>query len=126
MWRADAVNRYLHSDLPQLGMHVAAPLMMRFWQMVMRYHGQIWNATELARLPGVGEITVRRYLDFLTQTFMIRQLQPWHENMGKRQVKASKIYCRDIGLLHSLMGVKTLPQWLGHPQKRCKLGGVCV
>ena len=114
-WRADIVNRYLYSDLPQLGMNVAAPTMMRFWQMVAHYHGQTWNAAEPARSLGIGETTVRRYLDFLTQTFMIRQLQPWHENLGKRQVKAPKIYFRDSGLLHQLMGIRSFTQLLTHP-----------
>lgn len=115
-WRNDAINRYLYSDLPQLGMNVAAPMMMRFWQMVAHYHGQTWNAAEPARSLGISETTVRRYLDYLTQTFMVRQLQPWHENLGKRQVKAPKIYFRDTGLLHALMGTKSLPQLLAHPQ----------
>lgn len=115
-WRNDAINRYLYSDLPQLGMNVAAPMMMRFWQMVAHYHGQTWNAAEPARSLGISETTVRRYLDYLTQTFMVRQLQPWHENLGKRQVKAPKIYFRDTGLLHTLMGTQSLPQLLAHPQ----------
>ena len=114
-WRLDAINRYLYSDLPQLGMNVAAPQMMRFWQMVGHYHGQIWNGAEPARALGIGETTVRKYLDYLTQTFMVRQLQPWYQNLGKRQVKAPKIYFRDTGLLHSLMAVKTLPHLLAHP-----------
>jgi hypothetical protein len=113
-WRADIVNRYIYSDLPQLGMNVPAPLMTRFWQMVAHYHGQVWNGAELARSLGVSESTVRRYLDFLTQTFMVRQLPPWHENLGKRQVKAPKIYFRDSGLLHLLMEIKTLPQLVRH------------
>lgn len=115
-WRNDAINRYLYSDLPQLGMNIAAPMMMRFWQMVAHYHGQTWNAAEPARSLGISETTVRRYLDYLTQTFMVRQLQPWHENLGKRQVKAPRIYFRDTGLLHTLMGTKSLPQLLAHPQ----------
>jgi predicted AAA+ superfamily ATPase len=113
-WRSDAVNRYIYTDLPQLGINVPAPMMMRFWQFLAHYHGQTWNGAELARSLGVGETTVRRYLDFLTQTFMVRQLPPWHENLGKRQVKAPKIYFRDSGLLHFLMDVRTLPQLITH------------
>ncbi len=113
--RTDIVNRYLYSDLPQLGMNVAAPMMIRFWQMIAHYHGQTWNAAEPARSLGIGETTVRRYLDYLTQTFMVRQLQPWHQNLGKRQVKAPKIYFRDSGLLHQLMGIRTHAQLLTHP-----------
>ncbi len=115
LWRQDAVQRYLQGDLPLLGMNIAVPMMLRFWRMLAHYHGQIWNAAEPAKSLGIGETTVRRYLDYLTQTFMIRQLQPWHENLGKRQVKAPKLYFRDTGLLHNLMGVKTLPELLAHP-----------
>jgi len=115
-WREATMQRYLYSDLPQLGMNVAAPMMLRFWQMVAHGHGQVWNAAPLARSLGISETTVRRYLDHLTQTFMVRQLQPWYENLGKRQVKAPKVYLRDSGLLHALLGVQTLPQLLAHPQ----------
>ena len=113
-WRSDIVNRYIYSDLPQLGINVPAPMMTRFWQMVAHYHGQLWNGAELARSLGVGETTVRRYLDFLTQTFMVRQLPPWHDNLGKRQVKAPKIYFRDTGLLHFLLDIRTTPQLATH------------
>lgn len=115
MWRNAAIQRLLSSDLPQLGMNVPVPLMTRFWQMLAHYHAQVWNAAEPARSLGISETTVRRYLDFLTQTFMVRQLPPWHENIAKRQVKAPKIYFRDTGLLHALMGVRELPQLLVHP-----------
>jgi len=90
--------------------------MLRFWRMLAHYHGQIWTASDPARSLGVSEPTVRRYLDTLTQTLMVRQLQPWHENLGKRQVKAPKIYFRDTGLLHALMGLSTLPELLVHPR----------
>jgi uncharacterized protein len=113
-WRTNLVNRYLYNDLPQLGINVPAPMMMRFWQMVSHFHGQVWNGADLAKSLGIGESTVRRYLDYLTQTFMIRQLQPWYENLGKRQVKSPKIYFRDSGLLHLLMGIQTLPQLVTH------------
>ncbi len=114
-WRMDAIQRYISNDLPQLGFNVAAPTMLRFWMMLAHYHGQVWNAAEPARSMGVSETTVRRYLDYLTQTFMVRQLQPWFENLGKRQVKAPKLYFRDTGLLHALMGIKTLAQLSTHP-----------
>jgi uncharacterized protein len=113
-WRTNLVNRYLYNDLPQLGINVPAPMMMRFWQMVSHFHGQVWNGADLAKSLGIGESTVRRYLDYLTQTFMIRQLQPWYENLGKRQVKSPKIYFRDSGLLHLLMGIQTLSQLVTH------------
>jgi len=89
-------------------------MMTRFWQMVAHYHGQPWNGAELARSLGIGETTVRRYLDFLSQTFMVRQLPPWHDNLAKRQVKAPKIYFRDTGLLHFLMDIRTVAQLATH------------
>ena len=115
LWRSAAIQRLLGSDLPQLGMNVPLPMMMRFWQMLAHYHAQVWNAAEPGRSLGISEPTVRRYLDFLTQTYMVRQLPPWHENIAKRQVKAPKIYFRDTGLLHALMGVRELSQLLVHP-----------
>ncbi len=114
-WRQAAMQRHVSGDLALLGINVPSPMMMRFWQMLAHYHGQTWNAAEPARALGVSESTVRRYLDHLTQTFMIRQLQPWHENLAKRQVKAPKIYFRDTGLLHAMLGVRQLVQMLAHP-----------
>ena len=114
-WRNAAITRHVSADLPLLGMNVPAPLMTRFWQMLAHYHGQTWNAAEPARSLGISESTVRRYLDYLTQSFMVRQLQPWHQNLAKRQVKAPKIYFRDTGLLHTLLGIRSLPQLLSHP-----------
>ena len=90
--------------------------MRRFWMMLAHYHGQTWNASELARSMGVSDKTVRSYLDILTGTFMLRQLQPWHENIEKRQVKAPKVYFRDSGLLHSLLGLTDERSLLGHPK----------
>jgi hypothetical protein len=115
-WRKEAINRFVEGDLPALGMNVPAPAMLRFWTMLAHYHGQIWNAADPARSLGVSEPTVRRYLDFLTQTWMVRQLQPWHENLGKRQVKSPKIYFRDSGLLHALMGIADFASLLAHPK----------
>ena len=114
-WRAAAIASHVEVDLPQFGVNIAAPAMLRFWRMLAHYHGQIWTAAHPARSLGVSEPTVRRYLDTLTQTLMVRQLQPWHENLNKRQVKSPKIYFRDTGLLHALMGVATLPALLAHP-----------
>ena len=115
-WRASAIASHVEVDLPQFGVNIAAPAMLRFWRMLAHYHGQLWSAADPARSLGISEPTVRRYLDTLTQTLMVRQLQPWHENLGKRQVKAPKIYFRDTGLLHALMGVTTLPELLAHPR----------
>lgn len=116
VWRQQAIANHVRVDLPQFGINIAAPAMLRFWTMLAHYHGQIWSAAPSAQSMGVAESTIRRYLDTLTQTLMIRQLQPWHENLGKRQVKAPKIYFRDSGFLHALMGVQSLPALLTHPQ----------
>ena len=115
VWRNNAISDHVRVDLPQFGVNIAAPAMQRFWSMLAHYHGQIWSASRPAQSMGASEPTVRRYLDTLTQTLMIRQLQPWHENLGKRQVKAPKIYFRDTGLLHALMGIKTLAELVTHP-----------
>jgi uncharacterized protein len=114
-WREQAINHHVEVDLQQFGVDIAPAAMLRFWRMLAHYHGQIWNAAEPARSLGVSEPTVRKYLDTLTRTFMVRQLQPWHVNLNKRQVKAPKIYFRDTGLLHGLMGLRTLPELLAHP-----------
>jgi predicted AAA+ superfamily ATPase len=116
VWRRNAIASHVEVDLPQLGVNVAAPAMLRFWRMLAHCHAQIWTAADPSRSLGVSETTVRRYLDTLTQTLMVRQLQPWHENLGKRQVKSPKVFFRDSGLLHALMDVTTLPQLLAHPR----------
>ena len=126
VWRGHAVADHVRLDSPQFGINIAAPAMLRFWTMLAHYHGQIWSAAPTAQSMGVSEPTIRRYLDTLTQTLMIRQLQPWHENLGKRQVKAPKIYFRDTGLLHFLMGVQSLPQLLAHPQSGASWEGFAL
>lgn len=107
-WRRQFLQSFLERDMPQLGVAIPAVALRRFWHMVAHCHGQIWNASELARSLAVNESTVRRYLDLMTGVFMIRQLPPWFENLGKRQVKSPKIYIRDTGLLHALIGVTNL------------------
>lgn len=115
-WRRQFIHTFLERDLPQLGIGVPAATLLRFWTMLAHYHGNVWNAAEPARSLGVSEPTVRRYLDLLTSLFMVRQLQPWHENLKKRQVKAPKIYLRDSGLLHQLLGIGTDRDLLAHPK----------
>ncbi|HTT39178.1 MAG TPA: ATP-binding protein [Burkholderiales bacterium] len=115
-WREQFVRLFLERDLPLLGINVAPATMRRFWAMLAHYHGQVWSAADPARSLGVNETTVRRYLDWLTQTYMVRQLPPWHENLGKRQVKAPKIYFRDSGLLHVLLGIRDEQGLLTHPR----------
>ena len=116
IWRREFIRTVVERDLPQLGMTVAAPALYRFWSMLAHYHGQTWNAADPARSLGVNESTVRRYLDWLTQAYLVRQLQPWFVNLGKRQVKAPKIYLRDSGLLHELLGIADLGALARHPK----------
>jgi predicted AAA+ superfamily ATPase len=116
IWRREFIRTVIERDLPQLGLNVAAPAMTRFWAMLAHMHGQVWNAAEPARSLGVNESTVRRYLDWLTQAFVVRQLQPWHTNLGKRQVKAPKVYLRDSGLLHELLGIVDMGALGRHPK----------
>jgi predicted AAA+ superfamily ATPase len=115
-WREGFIRTFLERDIPQLGINIPAVTMRRFWTMLAHYHGQTWNAAEIGRSMGLSDKTVRSYLDILTGTFMIRQLQPWYENLGKRQVKSPKIYFRDTGLLHSLLDIPDVHSLLGHPK----------
>lgn len=115
-WRLNYIQSFLERDIPQLGIRVPAAALRRFWTMLAHFHGQVWNASDLGRAMGVKEDTARHYLDILTGAFMVRQLQPWFENTGKRVVKAPKVYFRDTGLLHALLGLRTGPQILAHPR----------
>jgi len=114
-WREGFVRTFLERDLPQFGIGVGAPAMRRFWTMLAHGHGQVWNASALGRALGLSDKTVKSYLDDLTQTYMVRQLQPWFENLGKRQVKSPKIYLRDSGLLHHLLSLNDYQALSGHP-----------
>lgn len=125
-WRRQFIHTFLERDLPQLGIGVPAAALLRFWTMLAHYHGNVWNAAEPARSLGVSEPTVRRYLDLLTGLFMVRQLQPWHENLKKRQVKAPKIYLRDSGLLHQLLGIATDRDLLVHPKYGASWEGYAI
>ena len=90
--------------------------MRRFWTMLAHYHGQVWNASEFGRSFGVADTTVRRHLDLLSSTFVVRQLLPWKENIRKRQVRSPKVYVKDSGLLHALLGLQTLSDVESHPK----------
>ncbi len=126
VWRRQFLHTFLERDMPQLGTTIPAAALQRFWNMIAHYHGQIWNAAELARALAVNESTVRRYLDLMTGVFMIRQLQPWFENLGKRQVKAPKIYVRDSGLLHALLGITSQRDLEHHPKVGASWEGYAV
>lgn len=126
VWRQQFVQTFLERDLPQLGITIPAATLRRFWTMLAHYHGGIWNAAEAARSLGVSEPTSRRYLDLLSGLFMVRQLQPWYENLGKRQVKAPKVYVRDSGLLHVLLGLETEQNILSHPKVGASWEGYAI
>ena len=115
-WRRNFIRTFLDRDLPQLGVRVPAATMHRFWQMLAHYHGQILNGAELARAFGVAQSTVRHYLDILSGALVVRQLLPWYANLKKRQVKSSKVYLADTGLLHGLLGLKSKAELLSHPK----------
>ncbi len=125
-WRRQFLQTFIERDLPQLGIRIPAVAVRRFWNMLAHYHGQTWNAAELARALAVNESTVRHYLDLLTGVFMVRQLQPWHENLGKRQVKAPKVYVRDSGLLHTLLGIANQRDLEYHPKVGASWEGYAV
>ena len=115
-WRQGFVRTFLERDLPQLGITINAVALRRFWIMLGHYHGQVWNASEFGRSFGVADTTVRGYLDRLTAALVVRQLLPWFENIGKRQVKAPKVYVADSGLLHCLLDIRTRRDLEGHPK----------
>lgn len=116
LWIDSFIRTFLERDLPALGVRVPGPALRRFWTMLAHWHGQIWNSSEFARSFGVADTTVRRYLDLLTGGLVVRQLQPSHANVAKRQVKAPKIYLRDAGVLHALLGIGDMRSLLSHPK----------
>lgn len=116
LWRRELSRTYLERDLPELGVTIPSATLRRFWTMLAHWHGQIWNASEFGRAFGVADTTVRRYLDLLAATFVIRVLPPFHENLSKRQVRSPKVYFSDTGLLHSFLGLRTLGDLLEHPR----------
>jgi predicted AAA+ superfamily ATPase len=115
-WREAFIRLTVERDLPALGLGAPTAAVRRFWSMVAHYHGQVWNAADPARSLGVSESSVRRYLNFLTDAYLLRQLLPWHENIGKRQVKSPKVYVRDSGLLHALLGLHGASDVMLHPK----------
>ena len=126
VWRQDFLRTFLERDIPQLGITIPAETLRRFWTMVAHYHGQTWNAAQFARSLGASEGTARHYLDILSGAFMVRILPPWFENLGKRQVKAPKIYIRDSGILHALLQLSTLADLQSHPKIGASWEGFAV
>ena len=115
-WQDNFIRTFLERDIPALGVQIAPAALRRLWMMLAHYHGQVGNFSDLARSLGESHSTVKRHLDLLTGSFMVRQLQPWHENLAKRQVKSPKIYLRDSGLLHALLSVSSFRTLEGHPK----------
>ena len=115
-WRADFIRTFLERDIPQLGIGIPARTLERFWSMLAHYHAQVWNASELGRAFGVSHHVVRRYLDALQATFMVRVLRPWTVNIGKRQVKSPKVYIRDSGIVHSFLDIESMNDLQRHPK----------
>lgn len=115
-WREDFIRTFLERDIAQLGVQVPAAALRRLWMMLAHYHGQIWNASEVGRSLGEAHTTVRRHLDVLSGAFVVRELQPWFENIGKRQIRSPKIYIRDSGILHALLGPTSFAALEGHPK----------
>ena len=116
LWIENFVRTFLERDLPALGVRVPGPTLRRFWTMLAHWHGQIWNSSEFARSFGISDGAVRRYLDLLTGALVVRQLQPWHANIAKRQIRAPKIYLRDSGVLHALLGIADRRSLNTHPK----------
>jgi len=116
VWRQNYIRTFLERDIPSLGFNIPALQMRRFWLMLAHYHGQIFNASEIARSLGISDHMVRKYLDILAGTFMVRVLLPWFENLNKRQVKSPKIYFRDSGILHALLEIEKQEQLNTNPR----------
>jgi hypothetical protein len=114
-WRESYIRTCLERDIPQLGIHIPAVQLRRFWTMIAHSHGQLWNASKIASSLGISNMTARRYLDILEDTFLIRQLQPFHTKAKKRTIKSPKVYIRDSGLLHALLKISSLDDLQGHP-----------
>ena len=125
-WRRDLIRTFVERDLPQLGIGIGAGAIRPFWTMLAHYHAQVWNGAELARAFGIAESTVKRYLDLLANTFMVRVLPPWSENIGKRVVKTPKVYIADTGLLHALLDVPSARALEAHPKVGASFEGFAL
>lgn len=125
-WRRNFVTTFLERDIPQYGISIPSETLRRFWTMIAHYHGQIWNGAEFARALGVNEPAARRYLDILSSSFMVRVLDPWYENLKKRQLKSPKIYIRDAGILHSLLELDSFRDLSGHVKIGASFEGFAI
>ena len=125
-WREGFIRTYLERDIPQLGFSIPASHMRRFWTMLAHINGQILNVSQLAGSMGISSPTIRRYIDLLSDTFVVRQLQPWYSNIKKRLVKAPKIYISDTGLLHHLLQIDSLDALHSNPALGSSWEGFCL
>ena len=125
-WRNAYIATFLERDIPNLGIQIPPSALRRFWMMLSHTHTQILNLSELGRSLSVADTTVRRYLDILTGTYMVRQLQPWFENISKRQVRSPKLYFRDAGILHAFLGTNSYEDLSTHPKLGASWEGFCV
>lgn len=125
-WRREFIQTFLERDIPQLGLSIPATALRRLWSMLAHVHGQTLNLSELGRSLGVADTTVRTYADILAGAYMIRLLPPWHANIAKRQVRAPKAYLADSGVLHTLLGIETPDDLLGHPKVGASWEGFCI
>ncbi|MCC6739027.1 MAG: ATP-binding protein [Planctomycetia bacterium] len=125
-WRRDYIEDFLHRDLTELGVTIPSATLRRFWNMVAHVHGGVWNAADFARSLGTSENTARHYLDLLSGAWAVRQLVPWFENIGKRQIRHPKVYVQDPGLLHALLGVESHDALSGHPKAGASWEGFVI
>jgi predicted AAA+ superfamily ATPase len=125
-WREDFVRTFLERDLPRLGTRTPAATYRRFWTMLAHTHGNLLNASDIGRSLGESHTTIRRHLDTLCGALVVRQLAPWFENLAKRQVRAPKVYIRDTGLLHTLLGLESFAMLEGHPKLGASFEGFVV
>jgi predicted AAA+ superfamily ATPase len=125
-WRRDMIQDYLSRDIPSFGFTMPMPVMSRFWKMIAHYHGGIFNASKIGQSMDISHNTVRKYLDILEQTFMVRVLPPLVINLKKRLVKSPKIYLRDSGLLHTILEIDSMTELYGHPVFGASWEGWCI
>lgn len=125
-WRDDFVRTLLTRDVPEPGSLIPSTTLRRFWTMLAHWHGQLWNGAEFGRAFGVSHPTVRRHLDLLTPVFMVRRLQPWHENVGRRQVRSPKVYIGDSSIFHALLGRTTREDVVSHPKAGASWEGFVI
>ncbi|MBI4220309.1 MAG: ATP-binding protein [Chloroflexi bacterium] len=125
-WRNEFIRTFLERDIPQLAITIPAQTLRRFWSMIAHFHGQIWSGVDFARSLDTSQPTARRYLDILSGAYVVRQLPPWFENIGKRQVKSPKVYIRDSGLLHALLSLRTRKDLMAHPKYGASWEGFAI